>query len=402
MVHGGLFDMSSKASGDASTSDICQGGMDRARPRAAYVHVPFCQHHCGYCSFTVLAGHDALIPDYLEAVERELALLQAPQPVETLYLGGGSPSHLPIPALERLLELLAAWFPLVRGGEFTVEVNPGEFDAACGELLRHYGVNRISVGAQSLRADKLRRLDRKHDPADVRLAVDVTRRMGAHVAIDLIFAAEQESSDAWRSDLQAMLQLEPDHVSTYGLTLEKGTRFWTRRLHGTLEEVDEEAQRTMYLTAMEVLGEAGFDHYEVSNFARPGHRSRHNMTYWLGESYYGVGPGAARYVGGIRELNHRSTSTYIRRLLAGASPTAEREELSREARARERLVFGLRMLEGVDVADFARQTGFTLEELAASSIEWLVGLGMLARSGTRLQLTRQGLLVSDSLWPYLL
>ncbi len=402
MVHGGRDDMSSEALGDRSTLEIGPVGPDSAPPRAAYVHVPFCQHHCGYCNFTVLAGHDALIPDYLEAVERELKLLQTPQPVETLYLGGGSPSHVPIPALERLLELLAEWFPLVPGGEFTVEVNPGEFDAACGELLQRHGVNRISLGAQSLHADKLRRLDRKHDPADVPLAVEVARRMGAHVAIDLIFASEQESPDEWRSDLQAMLQLEPDHVSTYGLTIEKGTRFWTRRLHGTLEEVEEEAQRTMYLTAMEVLGEAGFDHYEVSSFARPGHRSRHNMTYWLGESYYGVGPGAARYVGGVRELNHRSTSAYIRRLRAGASPTAEREELSREVRARERLVFGLRMLDGIDAADFARQTGFTLEELAASSIDWLVGLGMLARDDSRLYLTRQGLLVSDSLWPYLL
>jgi oxygen-independent coproporphyrinogen-3 oxidase len=219
------------------------------------------------------------------------------------------------------------------------------------------------------------------------------------IALDLIFATPDESLDDWSADLDSALTLQPDHISTYGLTFERGTAFWGRRLRGDLAEVDEELQRDMYALAIDCLTAAGYEHYEVSNFARPGCRSRHNQVYWSGDGYFAYGPGAARYIHGVRETNHRSTTTYIKRVLAGDSAVAEREELPREARARELLVFGLRRIEGVSRIQFRARTGVEIDELAAAALHKFVDLGLLADDGDRIRLTREGLFVSDALWP---
>jgi oxygen-independent coproporphyrinogen-3 oxidase len=373
-------------------------------PRAAYVHIPFCRHHCGYCNFTVLAGRDDLIEAYLVAIERELGLLGTPQPVSTLYLGGGTPTHLAADQLERLLHLVTKWLPPEKAAprEFTVEANPEDLDVAKAELLVSHGVNRVSLGVQSFNAQKRLRLERSHSDAQIQSTVRMIHGMRADLNLDLIFAAPGESLSAWMADLDKAIELAPDHVSTYGLTYEKGTTFWNRRLHGELMEIDEELQREMYLGAIDRLSQAGFEHYEVSNFARPGHRSRHNQVYWRGEPYLGFGPGAARYVDGIRETNHRSTATWLHRIEQGLPATAEREQLDDTSRARERLVLGLRMIEGISRSQFAQATGHSIEELAGPAIERFCSLGMLEDWDGRLRLTRQGLLVSDSLWPELL
>ncbi len=224
----------------------------------------------------------------------------------------------------------------------------------------------------------------------------------SHVALDLIFGTPGETLDEWQADLDAAIALEPQHVSTYGLTFERGTAFWSRRLRGKLRDVDEELGRDMYALAIDSLSAAGFEHYEVSNFARPGCRSRHNQTYWSGKGYFAVGPGAARYVSGMREINHRSTTTYLRRVLAGESPVAEREQLTSEARSRELLVFGLRRMCGVSRSEFRERTGFDVNALAAGALQKFVGLGLMVDQGDRIRLSREGLFVSDSLWPELL
>jgi oxygen-independent coproporphyrinogen-3 oxidase len=191
----------------------------------------------------------------------------------------------------------------------------------------------------------------------------------------------------------------PDHVSTYGLTFEKGTSFWSRRERGKLCAVEEEIERRMYEMAIDALTAAGFEHYEVSNFAHPGRRCRHNENYWLGGQYFAAGPGAARYVGGRRETNHRSTTTYIRRVLSGQSPVAESEQLGPEDAARERLVFALRRLAGVDVSRFAATTGFSAEILCGTALTTWLARGYMSLADGRLCLTREGLFVSDALWP---
>ncbi len=373
-------------------------------PRSAYLHVPFCRHRCGYCNFAVVAGRDDLAPAYLRALGVELAQLDTPRPVETLYLGGGTPTRLVLPLLDELLTLARKWFPAVEGAEpeFTVEANPGDLSAEAIALLADRGVTRLSLGVQSLNPAKLRHLERDHTPEDVHRVVRAAQDAGLHVAIDLIFAAPGETLDEWRADLDAAVALEPTHASTYGLTYEKGTSFWSRRSHGDLAELDDELQRSMYELAIDRLAERGFTHYEVSNFARPGHRSRHNEAYWTGREWFAAGPSAARYVDGVRETNHRSTTTWMRRLEAGESPVAEREQLTPEEKARERLVFGLRRLEGVRRQDFATQTGYQVEQLAGKEIERFTSLGLLSSDDECVRLTRAGLLVSDAIWPELL
>lgn len=372
-------------------------------PRAAYLHVPFCARRCGYCNFALVAGRRDLIPAYLEGITRELALhLSDPAPVDTLYFGGGTPTQLGHKGLARLLAIVRHWHPLAVGAEWTVEANPADVDREMIELLIEAGVNRLSLGGQSFDEGKLTILERDHTPADIARSVALAKGGGMAVSLDLIFAAPGETFACWQGDVERALRLEPDHLSIYGLTYEKGTRYWSRRLHGELTSLDEQLERRMYEYAIDRLATAGFEHYEVSNFARPGRRSRHNETYWRGDGYFAAGPGAARYVDSVRETNHRSTTTWLKRVLAGESPIAEREELDPEARARERLVFGLRRLEGVDRREFEHQASYSIDELAGPAIASFVALGMLADDGQQVRLTREGLMVSDAIWPELL
>ncbi len=373
-----------------------------APPRAAYVHVPFCRHRCGYCNFTLIAGRDDLIERYLRALAQELMLLGEPRPVDTLFFGGGTPTHLPPLQLAQLFELVQEWFVLQLGYEFSVEANPLDLTTERCAILADAGVSRISLGAQSFSQRKLTLLERDHSPLKIGEAFQSALRVAKSVSLDLIFGVPDETLDEWENDLQQALALQPQHISTYGLTIEKGTSFFPRVNRGELQPANEEAAAAMYERTIDVLTAAGYEHYEVSNFALPGHRCRHNETYWLGRGYFAVGPGAARYVNGIREMNHRSTTGWLQRLENKESPVAEREELGAEDRARERLVFGLRRLAGIDVSDFARETGYAVESLGGVSLQRFVQQGLLEWSGSLLRLTRRGLLISDSLWPYLL
>lgn len=391
-----------------------------ACPRAAYIHVPFCRHRCGYCNFTLVAGRDDLIEDYLRAIELELFGLEtareynapaglvvddahlSPRQVDTLYFGGGTPTYLRPAQLRRLATVVLDRYPLASGYEWTVEANPIDIDEPMVETLAALGVTRVSIGGQSFQPEKLKLLERDHLPRHIERAVRLVRAANMQVALDLIFAAPGETLEQWAMDLQMAISLAPDHVSTYGLTFERGTTFWSRRLRSSLEEVAEDLQREMYELAIERLTTVRFEHYEISNFARPGYRSRHNQVYWSGDGYFAAGPGATRYVNGVRETNHRSTTTYIKRVLAGISPVAEREELSPEARARELLVFGLRRIEGISRGEFAKHTGYELDRLVDAPLRKFVNLGLLNDDGERIKLTPAGLFVSDAIWPEML
>lgn len=370
--------------------------------------MPFCAHRCGYCDFTVVADRLDLADRYLAAIERESARQRPACEVETLYIGGGTPTQLPASKLQRLFDALLDWRPLAAGGEWTVEANPLDVTEPLVRLLANHGVTRVSLGGQSFDDAKLRTLERDHSGEDLRRAACRIQDAGIDACLDLIFAAPGvgqapgEGLDAWRRDLDDAVALAPEHVSAYGLTVEKGTAFWSRRDRAQLAEVDEACQREMYLAAIDTLTAAGYEHYEVSNFARPGRRSRHNLAYWSGDGCWAVGPGAARLVGAVRETNHRSTFTYLRRVEAGESPVADREELTNEQRAREALVFGLRRIDGVDTAALADRYGVTVDELAGDAIARFVRQGAMTRGAGRLRLTRDGLLVSDALWPDLL
>lgn len=377
-------------------------GLKAPPPRAAYVHVPFCRYRCGYCNFTLVAGRSDLIADYLCAIDLELSRLAEPHEVDTLYFGGGTPTYLSPQQLRQLATSVLHWHPLASGYEWTVEANPVDVDVPMIDSLRDAGVTRLSLGAQSFQPEKLQFLERDHGNSQIRAAAMHARRAGMQLAVDLMFGTPKESLETWVAELDAVLELEPEHISTYGLTIERGSAFWGRWLRGGFAVPDEGLQRDMYAAAIDHLTAAGFEHYEVSNFARPGCRSRHNEVYWSGDSYFAVGPGAARYLAGVRETNHRSTTTYLRRVLRGESPVAEREQLSPEGRARELLVFSLRRLAGLSRREFEARTGFQVDQLCDGALRKFVLLGLLSDDGDVIRLTRVGLFVSDSLWPELL
>ncbi len=365
-------------------------------PRAAYIHVPFCAHRCGYCDFTLVAGKDHLIGEYLNALDRELQTLQTPREIDTLFLGGGTPTHLSTSELQRLLVLLSRWFILAPGYEFSVEANPAGFDDDKIKLLTHHGVNRVSLGAQAFDLQTLRLLERDHIAETIVDAATRVRRRIANFSLDLIFGVPHQTLAAWRETLRRSIELQPAHISTYGLTYEKGTAFWSRRHHGVVNPLTDDVERAMYAAAMDELPAAGFDQYELSNFARPGGCCRHNRVYWAGGPYFGFGPGAARYIGGRRETNHRSVTTWLHRVFTGRSPIGEAEQLAPEDRAREALVLGLRRAEGVSRRDFLKLTGYVLDDLATPAIRRHVATGLLEDTETGIRLTHKGKFFADS------
>jgi oxygen-independent coproporphyrinogen-3 oxidase len=393
-------------------------------PRTAYIHVPFCAHHCGYCDFAVTAGHDHLIDLYVEALACELATLGQPRPVESLFIGGGTPTHLSPEQLKRLLEAVTRWLPLLgrcrepsgtdtqliaegapqvspprQGGpteEFSIEANPDSLTEEKVAVLAAFGVNRVSIGVQSFQPNSLAALDRRHAPEHIPRAVEGVRKHIPIVSFDLIFGAPGSTLAGWVADLDAALAFDPQHISTYGLTYEKGTPLWKERHRGTLVPVPEDDELAMYEHAMDRLTASGFEHYEISNFAQQGFRCRHNERYWANEAYYGFGVGAARYVNGVRELNVRDTQLYIRKALAGEPTAFQREELPPRARAFETMATQLRRSEGIDRARFREQTSFELDELAPAALTLLVENGIASDNGLSVCLTRRGKCVADA------
>lgn len=364
-------------------------------PKSAYVHVPFCRHRCGYCNFSVVADRDQWIENYLDAIDAELAALESPT-VSTLFLGGGTPTHLPPTALERLLKLVRHRFSLNREGEFSVEANPEDIDPAKLRQLRDHGVNRMSLGVQSFNDSKLKVLERGHRAKQACRTIEQVADVIPNLSIDLIFSAPGETAEEWDEELQTAFSLPIRHLSTYALTFEKGTSFWSRRFHGELSDNDESVEVAMYQAARQRAKEYGFDHYEVSNFSRPGFRCQHNMSYWHGDGWFAAGPGAARFVSGVREVNHRSTSTYLRRMERGQSPTAEREAISVEQFARERAAFGVRVLDGIQFREFQKATGVDLRELCESAVDRSVNEELIEVSDDVLKLSERGVLFADT------
>lgn len=368
-------------------------------PRAAYVHVPFCRHRCGYCDFSLVAGRDDLIASYLAAIERELTRLQSPGlELATLYLGGGTPSHLGPDGLRQLFDILHTHLRPLPGAEVTIEANPGDVTASLAAAAVACGTTRVSLGGQSLDATTLAALDRDHTPDDVRQAVDILLRHGLAVSVDLMTAAPGQTLADVDRDLDALVTLGTQHLSVYCLTWEKGTQFESLSRRGTLQRADESLERSMLERTIDRLEAAGFEHYEVSNFARPGGRCRHNETYWDCQPWEAFGPGAARFDGRERITNHRSTTTWMRRVLAGEDFTGDRETMTPLEAAQERVVLGLRRRDGLHRAAFLTASGLALDDVAGASIRRWTALGLATDDSQQVRLTREGLLVSDALW----
>ncbi len=326
----------------------------------------------------------------------ELTRLETPQTVDTLFFGGGTPSYLSAPQLEKLLAIVGRWFTLAHGHEFSLEANPSSLDEAKLKLLAGHGVNRLSLGVQSFSPPLLRVLERDHEPADVGKAFELTRKYIPNVSLDLIFGVPGQTLESWRADLEAAAALTPSHIATYGLTYEKGTRLWKQERQGLVQKLGEDTELGLYTFAMDFLEQAGFEHYEISNFARAGFQCRHNATYWANEAYFGFGMGAARYVDGVRQTNVRELGAYVDRALAGKPTHFQSEQLEPRDRAFETMALQLRRAQGIDRLGFCAQTGFAADDLAGPAILKLEELELLSSDVLSVRLTRKGKCLADA------
>ncbi len=292
--------------------------------------------------------------------------------------------------------MIRRWLPLAGGGEWTVEANPGTLDEAKADVLASAGVDRISLGAQSFQPRLLRALERNHAPEEVPRAVGIVRDRFPRWSLDLIFGVPGSTADDWRADLDAAMALEPSHLSCYGLVYEKGTALWKQLQRGDVDPVAEEEERRMYELVMDRLESAGLLMYEISNYARPGHESRHNLVYWANDAYWGLGLGAAQYVDGLRTVNTRDLPAYLKRIEAGESAVGPTERLGHEEHARETAMLMLRRTQiGIDRDDFRYRTDFDLDALLGPVIARFVAEGLLEDDGRRVRLTREGRFLAD-------
>ncbi len=367
------------------------------RPLAAYLHIPFCAHKCGYCDFASVAGQDELADAYLNALDAEIRRSLDFEPeLQTVFVGGGTPTRLNASQLERFCRIVLDRFRLEPGYEWTIEANPGTIDGEKARILAEHGVTRVSLGAQSFDRNSLEALERNHDPQDVFRSVDLVRKIGLHWSLDLIFGAPGSSLSTWITDLDTVLSLNPDHLSCYGLVYEKGTDLWKRLNSGRVTPIEEDIEASMYETTIDRLAGAGLRQYEISNYARPGYECRHNLVYWRNDAYFGFGLGAARYVSGLRATNIRDLPGYLRRIERGDDVTGPSERLSPRERASETATLMIRRtLTGIEREDFRHRTGYDLDGLFGPSIRKHAASGLILDDGHSIRLTRRGIMLAD-------
>ncbi len=397
-------------------------------PYSLYLHIPFCRHRCSYCDFNTYAGLGQLVPDYVAALAREIEIVAAAAgtrlPAHTIFLGGGTPSLLPAESIERILRALADAFDFQPGMEITLEANPGTVSADYLKALRGLGVNRLSLGAQSSHSMELALLERQHDYVDVIRAVGWARQAGFdNLSLDLIFGLPGQTSASWGETLSRAVNLNPEHLSLYALTIEPGTplQSWVGR--GLLIAPDDDLAADMYELASEKLAAAGFLQYEISNWAKPAadshlsataspaFASRHNLQYWRNRPYLGFGAGAHGYANNMRTANVLHPAEYISRLQPGGdnslpfprSPAiGQLTPVDRAAEIAETMMMGLRLTrEGVSDRAFTARFGESLRAVFAPQITRLIGLGLLEWAGPDndvLRLTDRGRLLGNQVF----
>ena len=370
-----------------------------------YLHLPFCLSKCAYCDFesVPLAGAGGLptARRYLDALfvecDRRAASEEfAGATVETVYLGGGTPSILPPEWLAEALARVAARFDCLADMETTVEANPGTVGGEQLAALREAGFNRLSLGLQSCSEAVLQTLGRSHRVAEGLAAARAAREAGwRNLNVDLIYGVPRQSLEEWQDTLREVISLQPEHVSAYGLSVEPGTPLAAEIQAGRLCEPEEDLYAEMYLAAETTFAEAGYEHYEISNYARPGFACRHNRRYWLNAEYLGLGVGAHSHRRGLRWNNRGPVGVYIDRLERGQMPVLRAEALAPQARVGEALMLGLRQAEGVSEQAIAERYGIAPREVFGPEIEQLAGEGLLIAEEGRLRIPRDKWLVSN-------
>ena len=355
-----------------------------------YIHIPFCRSRCIYCGFysTTSLEHRQR---YVEAVCREIAVRPLDTPVDTIYLGGGTPSQLTIEQLRQLFDTLYIYNKVRDGAEVTIEVNPDDVTVEFVAGLQQLPVNRVSMGAQTFSDERLRFLHRRHTSSQVSEAVKRFRTAGiSNISIDLMYGFPGETLSDWLHDIGSALALDVEHLSAYCLTVEEGTPLFERMRNEKCEMRNEEIERSMYYTLIDRLEAAGFEHYEISNFAKPGYRSRHNSSYWNGTPYIGLGAAAHSFDGKTRSWNISDLQEYINGM-EHSERLYESETLDGDTRYNDQVTVALRTREGLDLTKLSEQQ----RAYCLRSARRYIDDGLLRLDSDRLSLTRRGLFVSD-------
>ncbi|MGN8896351.1 radical SAM family heme chaperone HemW [Flavonifractor sp. HCP28S3_F3] len=370
-----------------------------AEKLGVYVHIPFCRSKCDYCDFYSLAGREDRMDDYLKALiahMKETGPLTKGSQVDTVYFGGGTPSYFGEKRLRELLRTIAKRFDLAKDAEITVECNPDSVNLKMLQTLRKAGANRISLGVQSAHPCELSNLHRPHDFEQVKEAVKAIRAAKfKNLSLDLIYGLPGQDMAGWQDTVEQVLALEPEHLSCYGLKVEPGTPLDDRVVRGE-KLPDDDDQADMYLWMVERLGEAGYKQYEISNFARAGFQSRHNLKYWMGRPYIGFGPGAHSDFGGRRYSFVRDLERYITGVLGGGAVIDESELIPQRERGSEYLMLRLRTTRGIEEWEYRREFFMNFDPIE-QKLEEYERRGWAERHDRRWNLTPKGFLVSNQL-----
>ncbi|MBM7097123.1 oxygen-independent coproporphyrinogen III oxidase [Bacillus sp. H-16] len=366
------------------------------KPKAVYVHVPFCEQICHYCDFNKFFLKNQPVTEYLMDCDTEMERTVETFPydiIQSVYVGGGTPTSLSTNQLQTLLRSVRTHFNIKEPEsiEFTVEVNPGSADEEKLTMMRREGANRLSIGVQTFDEGLLEKIGRDHKPDDVQETIDRSRRAGfENISIDLMFGLPGQTIEQFEETLERALALNIEHVSAYSLKVEAKTVFYQLMKKGKLPLPTEDTEADMYERLIEKLTGGGFTMYEISNFAKPGRESRHNLTYWENEQYYGIGAGAHSYINGVRRRNHGPLSKYMNAIQEGQLPYLEEHTVPVKEQMEEEMFMGLRKRIGVSMARFEEKYGCTMESVFGGTIDQLKKRELVTINQGRIQLTEKG------------
>ena len=367
----------------------------QAKPSSAYVHIPFCTQICYYCDFSKVFIKNQPVDDYLEHLIQETRSYEIGK-LRTLYIGGGTPTALSAQQLAYLLTELPKVMDLSEVEEFTIEANPGDLDPDKIAVLKESQVNRVSLGVQTFDNKMLKKIGRSHQEQDIYDNIRHLKQAGFdNISIDLIYALPGQTMDQVKENVAKAIDLDIPHMSLYSLILENHTIFMNRMRRGKLPLPKEELEAEMFEYIIEELEKAGFEHYEISNFSKPGFESRHNLVYWDNAEYYGLGAGASGYVDGIRYKNHGPIRHYLEAVEAGKARITE-EHLTLEEKMEEELFLGLRKKTGVSKARFEEKFGISFDQRYGQVVASLTEQGLLVPDDKQVRMTKRGLFLGDT------
>ncbi|MBC1918777.1 radical SAM family heme chaperone HemW [Listeria booriae] len=369
---------------------------------AVYIHIPFCEHICYYCDFNKVFLEGQPVDEYVDLLIKEMEMVtkrHTMSPVETVFVGGGTPTTLTEAQLAKLCSAISRLFPMTENAEFSFEANPGDLSISKLQVMKDHGVNRLSMGVQSFNNELLKKIGRIHTVDDVYQSVNNAKQVGfENVSIDLIFSLPGQTEADFEDTLTKALDLDLPHYSAYSLIIEPKTIFYNLMQKGKLILPGEDAEANMYEKLMSTMEKHGRKQYEISNFAKPGYESRHNIVYWSNEHYFGFGAGAHGYIGETRYANYGPLKKYMQPLQNGDLPTFQQKELSLKEKMEEEMFLGLRKVAGVDKAHFQAKFGQSLDATFANAIDKTIGKGWLESTPESVRLTRRGRFLGNNVF----